>query len=195
MVATHWNLHGQPTGWMSKTPGLLSAPLLNVGLCLLLTFLPQIDPRLRRDPAASTARYRRTLRWCRYALTTFLAAVSVAIIAIAAGWPIEMPRLIFNGMLLLVIVIGNLSGNLPPNYLMGIRTPWTLEDAATWRATHRVSGRLMVFGGLALLVVGQIVPAPKQILLLIGFFLVLIIHGLGYSAWFYQRAQRMEAKG
>ena len=35
-----------------------------------------------------------------------------------------------------------------PNYFIGIRTPWTLENEETWRKTHKLGGKLWLIGGL-----------------------------------------------
>ena len=187
VVATHWGLHGQPDSWMPKAPGLLLAPVLNVALCLLLAFLPRIDPRLRGNPAADSARYHRILRVYRYALTTFIAAVATAVIAVAAGWRVDMGLLAVNGTLVLFAVIGNFLGNLQPNYFVGCRTPWTLQDGDTWRATHRTTGRLMVFGAVALLVAEFFVRREAGVYLFIAYAVGLGAWSLGYSAWFFQR--------
>ncbi len=40
------------------------------------------------------------------------------------------------------LVLGNYFGNLKPNRFVGIRTPWTLKSDETWRATHRLGGRI-----------------------------------------------------
>ena len=187
VVVTHWGIHGQPNGWMPKVPGLLLAPALNVGICLLLAFLPTIDPRLRGNPASDSARYRRVLRVYRYGITAFLAVLAVAIIAIAAGWRIDMGRLAFNGALVFMAVAGNFMGNLQPNYFVGCRTPWTLQDGDTWRATHRTTGRLMFFGAVALLAVQFFVTREVQSYLLIAYVVGVAGWSLGYSAWFFQR--------
>lgn len=189
-VPTHWGIHGTPDGWMPKLPGLLGVPLLNVGLCGLLAGLPWIDPRLRRDPAARNPNYLRPLRRCRYALTGFVALAACAIIGKAAGWSFDIGRLVHNGLLVVLAIVGNYFGNLQPNYFFGVRTPWTLEDPATWRATHRVVGRFMVFGALTLLAVGPLVSTAVQAGLLVAFVLVLGLGSLGYSAWFF-RQQRL----
>ncbi len=187
VVATHWNVHGQPNGSMPKVPGLLLAPVINVALCLLLAFLPQIDPRLRGNPAAASARYRRVLRVYRYGVTGLVAVVAVALIAIAAGWRLDMGRVAFNGVLALMAVAGNFLGNLPPNYFVGCRTPWTLQDGDTWRATHRTTGRLMFFGAAALLLIQFFVTREVQSYLLVAYVVGIATWGLGYSAWFFQR--------
>ena len=185
-IVTHWDLHGRPDGWMPKLPGLLSLPLVNIGLCLLFASIPWLDPRLRRDPASATARYLQTLRWWRYALTTFFTMLAVAVIAIAAGWHIDIGRLACNGAFGLFAVVGNILGRLQPNYFMGIRTPWTLEDATTWRATHRLGGRLMLFGSVTLLAVGLFVSNGVLLGLLFAFLASLGVWSLWYSAWFYR---------
>ena len=187
VVVTHWDLHNQPDGWMPKGRGLLLAPVFNVGFCLLLALLPTIDPRLRGNPAADSARYRRILRVYRYALTMFFAAVAVSVIAVAAGWRVDIGLLAVNGSLALFAVTGNFFGNLQPNYFVGCRTPWTLQDGDTWRATHRTTGRLMVFGAVALLVAEFFVSREAALYLLIAYTVGLGAWSFGYSAWFFQR--------
>ena len=186
-VPTHWDLHGQVNGWMPKVPGLLLVPALNVALYVLLAFSPTIDPRLRDKPAADTARYRRILRIYRYALTTMITQVALAIIALAAGWRIDPGLITDNGLLAVFLVMGNFMGNLQPNRFVGCRTPWTLRDDDTWRATHRTTGRLMVFGALALLAAEFFVSRETHFVLLFAFAVGIGLWGLGYSAWFFQR--------
>ena len=196
MVVTHWDLHGRPNSWMPKLPGVLVAPVFNVGLCLLLAWIPRLDPRLRHDPAAHTARYRQTLRVVRLALTGFLVMAASIVIAVAAGWQLNINGLIYYGTLALLAMLGNFFSRLQPSYLLGIRTPWTLEDDATWRATHRFAGRLMVFGALALLAVGPFVATVAQATLLVAFVLALACASMVYSLWYYHRAGgRLKAAG
>lgn len=187
VITSHWGLSGQPDGWMPKLPGLLIAPTLNVGMAVLLAWLPRLDPRLRRDATAETARFRRLMRWCRWLVTGNLSLAGTVIVATAAGWSMDVGRVMCDGALLLFAALGNVFGNLPSNYLIGVRTPWTLEDPATWRATHRLAGRVMVFGALGVLGVGFFVPTGVLTGLLIAFIVALGIGSLGCSAWFYRR--------
>src|SRR5271170_4628292 len=46
-VAIHWGLNGKPNGWADKNWGLLLGPLMNLGVTLLLTFLPGRDFRMK----------------------------------------------------------------------------------------------------------------------------------------------------
>ena len=185
-VVSHWDIHNQPDGWMPKAPGLLLLPVLNIGLCGLIAVLPRIDPRLRRNPDAARPRQRRLWQMFRLAFSAQLTVLALVIIVAAAGWRVDIGRVCCDSLLVLLAVIGNFLGNIEPNYMMGIRTPWTLEDANTWRATHRLGGPVMVFGSLAVLVAGFFVPNAVQFILLIAFAVVLVLGSVGYSAWYYQ---------
>ncbi len=35
-----------------------------------------------------------------------------------------------------------------PNYFVGIRTPWTLENETVWKKTHEFGGKLFFYNGL-----------------------------------------------
>ena len=49
---------------------------------------------------------------------------------------------------------------LPSMYLVGIRTPWTLASEEVWIRTHRLGGKLMVAGGL-LIIVAALLQSPE----------------------------------
>ena len=187
VVVTHWGLRGQPNGWMPKFAGLLAVPALNVVICLGLAFLPRIAPRWGSTATLSSARYRQVLRVYRYALTTFMAEIAAAVIAKAAGWEVAIDLIAINGALALLAVVGNFFGRLEPNYFVGCRTPWTLQDADTWRATHRTTGRLMVFGAVALLGAEFFVGRGAELGLFLVYLLGIGAWSMGYSAWFFRR--------
>ena len=84
-------------------------------------------------------------------------------------------------LLVFFVVLGNYLGNLRPNYFVGIRTPWTLENPETWRATHRLGGRLMFFGALILLVAQFFLSESVFGLLFVVSILSLAAWGFVYS--------------
>jgi uncharacterized membrane protein len=149
-VPIHWNLRGQIDGWASKPFGMLVMPLMSLGIIALLHVLPRFDPKLQRSGGAH-GRMQTVLGILRLALAAFFAALFWMLIAAALGHTVAAGRIVPAATLLLLAIIGNYSANLRPNYFAGIRTPWTLESPATWRATHRLGGRLMFFGSVLLL--------------------------------------------
>ena len=53
-------------------------------------------------------------------------------------------------------VFGNYLQTVKPNYFIGIRTPWTLENEQTWRSTHRMAGRIWMVGGLLIIILSLV---------------------------------------
>ena len=151
-VPTHWDVHGEIDSWSPKVPGLLILPLTSVIMVVLLRSLQKIDPKLWKTADASSSGMRTALPIIRVAILGLLDVIFYIQIAVPLGWNIDHGRILMTCMLIFFAIMGNFLGNLRPNYFAGIRTPWTLEDPETWRATHRLGGRLIFFGALLLLV-------------------------------------------
>jgi len=156
-VVVQWNDSG-PSKWANKFPGLLVCPFVSIGLAIIFGWIPTLDPRLSRYPEWSE----RTLGFIRLASTTLVSAGSMLIAAEALGHHFNVRLLSLNVMLLTFLVLGNYIGTFRPNYFVGIRTPWTLENDEVWRATHRNIGPILVLGSLGFLVL-QCFLAPKHV--------------------------------
>jgi uncharacterized membrane protein len=79
-------------------------------------------------------------------------------VAQAADPHFDAFRWIFLAAAMLLLVVGNALGKLRHNFVLGVRTHWTLSDARVWDKTHRFTGRLMVIGALALAAVAGFLP-------------------------------------
>ena len=79
----------------------------------------------------------------------------------AAGVWVHLGRALPLGLGLIVILIGRVLGQLPPNEKLGIRTPWTLKDERVWVATHRLAGRTFAVGG-AITMAGALLPGEYR---------------------------------
>jgi uncharacterized membrane protein len=195
-VPIHWNLRGEINGWASKPVALLSMPLINIAVISLLHFLPRIDPKLRRSGGIH-GRMQRVLAIVRLALAVFFAAIFCMQVAAALGRPVAADRIVPTTVLLLLAVIGNYLSNLRPNYFVGIRTPWTLESPATWRATHRLGGYLTFYGALLLLVL-QFFVRPSIVGILVPSSAVLLAVWAVWYSWHHfhtQGARSLETGG
>jgi uncharacterized membrane protein len=178
-VPMHWNLRGEIDGWSSKPFGMLGMPIISVAVIALLHFLPRLDPKLRSN-AGNEGRMKSALAILRVALAAFFAAIFCVQIAAALGHPVPAGRIVPTSILLLLAVIGNYLSNLRPNYFAGIRTPWTLESPATWRATHRLGSYFMFYGSLLLLAAQFFVSPATFVFLFVSAALLLI----GWSFWY-----------
>ncbi len=179
-VPIRWDLRGQINGWANKTPGMFVFPLTALALTALLHILPWFDPKLRRR-SGGEGLMPTVLPIVRIASLLLLDTIFFVQMATSLGHHIAGGRIMMSCLLVFFVVMGNYLGNLRPNYFVGIRTPWTLENPETWRATHRLGGRLMFFGALILLVAQLFLSERIFGLLFVGSILSLAAWGIAYS--------------
>lgn len=179
-VPSHWSFRGQIDGWATKTPGIFIVPLTALGMTALLRVLPWFDPRLRRtlgDESLMPA----VLPIIRLAVLLLLDTIFFVQIAVSLGGTIPGGRIIVSAVLFFFMVLGNYLGNVRPNYFVGVRTLWTLENPETWRAAHRPGGRIMFFGGLSLLIAQFFLPETLFAPLFVVSILALVVWASVYS--------------
>jgi uncharacterized membrane protein len=184
-IPIHWDLQGNVNGWGSKAFGTLLLPVMSLGLVALLCVVPRLDPKLRVN-LGHHERMHTVLQILRVAIVAFCDVIFCIIIAAALGYPVAVARIGLGSTLLLFAILGNYLGNLRPNYFIGIRTPWTLENPDTWRATHRLGGRLMFFGSLLLIVLQFFLSVSVFGYLFVWSVMLLVIWAFLYS-WHYSR--------
>ena len=111
--------------------------------------------------------------------------IQAVTIASALGQPVDvamaMPALI--GMLF--IVIGNVLPKMRWNYVVGVRTPWTLADEGVWDRTHRFAGWVMVLAGGSTTLGAFLLPPDARMGLMTGAVLasMVLIVGKSYLLW------------
>jgi uncharacterized membrane protein len=150
-IPIHWGLDGRVDGYAPREIGVFLLPLLTAGIAALLAVIPRFEPR-----RANLERSRKAYAAIWIAVVSLLGAVHALSIALALGAALDMSRLILIGAGLVLVVIGNYLPKVRPNYLMGIRTPWTLASDLSWVRTHRLGGRIFVIEGLALIALGLV---------------------------------------
>ena len=100
------------------------------------------------------------------------------------------------GMALFLIIMGNVFGKTERNFFLGIRLPWTLNSEANWRATHRLSGRLLVVMGAVLMISNSLRPSMTLTLLLTCLpLLIPVIYSYIYYARYEREDQAAEDAG
>jgi uncharacterized membrane protein len=146
-LPTHFDLSGTADMTGSKLEGLFAMPIAALVLYVLLRFLPRLDPA-----RANYASFAATYGTIRVTLLTMVAVIDLAVLSPVAGLIVDQSvamRLIVGGVFL---VFGTLMGKIRPNWLVGIRTPWTLRSKEAWVRTHRLAGWTFLFVGCAFLV-------------------------------------------
>lgn len=145
VIPTHFDLSGNPNGWSDKNSLITLIGSLGIGTYLLMLLIPTFDPKKKIQQMGEKYFAIRLL------MTFFMSAISGYILYSGNGNKIN------PGVLIALIgafdaVFGNYLQTVKPNYFIGIRTPWTLENEQTWRNTHRLAGRMWMAGGLIIMV-------------------------------------------
>jgi uncharacterized membrane protein len=142
-VVSHWNLRGEPDGYSPRWLAAILAPALILGIRLLATLFPRIDPR-----SPNYEKFGGTYWLLINSILLFAAGLHVVMVGYALGWPVSINRVMPVGVGLLFVIIGNYLGRVEPNWFMGVRTPWTLSSDKVWRTTNRTAGWMLVGAGV-----------------------------------------------
>jgi uncharacterized membrane protein len=162
-VASHWGANGEVNGHSSRLVLMLLVPILSLVMAVVLAYAPQLDPKRRNFPMHAGAYWIVT-----NAILVFLAVVHVMVIGFNLGWHIDINVVMGIGLGLLFMLLGNLLTRVRPNWIFGVRTPWTLSSDLSWRESHRVAGYGFVAAGLAVFVTACTAPKAVVVVMLVG---------------------------
>ena len=145
-VPTHFDFGGNPNGWTDKEGFPFLIGILGVGTYFLMLLIPIFDPKKKIEQMGDKYYSLRLL------MTVFMSVLSFYLLYVG-----EKGNVNTNLLIALIgafyVVIGNYLQAVKPNYFIGIRTPWTLENEETWRKTHRLGGKVWLSGGLLTMIV------------------------------------------
>ena len=180
-IPTHWNAAGEADDYSSKAFGLLFLPILNIVLYISMIYLVKIDPKKQ------AAVDQKPVRALRFITPFFMTAVYGFIIYKTLNPEANVVGMVMAGVGLLLAAIGNYLGTMQPNYFIGIRTPWTLQSDAVWRATHRMAGPIWMAGGLGLAIGVFVFPRSIFPMVFMGVVALLVLIPLVYSYLAFQQ--------
>jgi uncharacterized membrane protein len=189
-LPTHWGISGHPDRFSGKWPALLLPAVMTAVISLFFWFLPAIEPRAR-NLSRSTGLY----LWTWTTLLLVNAAVELTVVSVALHWNLRVEHIITGSVGLTFVLIGNQLGKSRSMFMVGIRTPWTLSSEEVWIKTHRLGGKVMVLGGL-LMIVCSFLPLPSGLQVGISIAVIAALVGVpvaySYLLWRREKAQRSE---
>ncbi len=178
VIPVHYGLNGKPDRFDDKSILIWMIPLVLLLMYGILALVPRIDPKKRVSYTQGV------FYTVRLAITIFLSVIFISyILSISGTWNFarSIPLIIMS----FVIVLGNYMPILKPNYFIGIRTPWTLENEQVWTKTHRFSGRLWVVVGLIGFAIHIMWPS-STLSISVGIVILLALSSVLYSYWAYR---------
>ncbi len=185
VVPTHWGLSGHPNGYTAKGFGLFVLPIVNIGIAALLLWIGKIDPKAYKMKLPNAA-----MKPIRLALTAFVSVLVCVGIVSALGANFNSGTLIDIVAGIFFILLGNFLPTVKPNYFVGIRTPWSLENPENWRLTHVFGGRLWVVASVVYLILIFLIPSFAHEAVFLSYLAIIILPPYIYSYVLFQRSKR-----
>lgn len=184
-VPTHWGMSGRVNGYTDKGFGLFLLPAINIGLAALLFSIAKIDPKAYKMNLPSTA-----MKPIRLIISGFISVLICYSILLGIG-NFEFNGSAMNiGMGVLFLLIGNYLPRIKPNYFVGVRTPWALENPENWRLTHIFAGKLWVAASIIYIAAQFFIHADAAESFFIFYLFAIILPPFVYSYLIFQKSKR-----
>lgn len=172
-VPMHWNASGEIDRYGNKQELVLILVFMIGITYFLFLVIPKIDPKQKLQNMGSK------LHDFRLILTVFMTALTLFILYSVQKEKSD-PSFIIVIIGLLFTFLGNYFKTLKPNYFIGIRTPWTLENEDIWKSTHVLGGKLWFVGGLVMALT-FLLPGEIRVYTFLGITAVITIIPVVYS--------------
>ena len=155
-IPTHFNIEGKADAWGGPSsiflgPGIMGA--VSIFVYVLMSNLKKFDPK--KYDEANDVLYK------NFAIltVTFLSILSLIIIYSSThADQINVGKLILPLVGLSFAGLGWYMPKFKQNYFVGFKLPWTLENVDNWNETHKVAGKIWIYGGLFQVVVTFLLP-------------------------------------
>jgi len=177
-IATHWGLDGEADGWSSRTFAVVMLPLIMFMVHWLCVLVTVADPKRKNIEGKP---FGMVLWICP--LISLMAGTTIYATALGAELNINLFLPIIMGIMF--VVIGNYLPKCKPNYTVGIKVPWTLNDEENWNHTHRFAGKVWVVGGLVVIATAFL----EQPFIFLVFLLIMAVIPMLYSYLYYRKHQ------
>jgi uncharacterized membrane protein len=143
VMASHWNFKGEVDDYMSKFWGLFLMPIMSLGMFLIFSLIPKMDPMKE-----NIEKFKKYFDDFIVVLFLFLFYIYLLTIFWNLGLEFNMSKFLVPLMGILFFYCGNLIENAKRNWFIGIRTPWTLSNDQVWDKTHKRGGKLFKVCGI-----------------------------------------------
>ena len=183
-IATHFNASGEADDFGSKNTLIYMLLLLIGAVFILFKIIPFIDPKKRIQQMGDS--YQKV----QFFVLSLMSAIATFLVYTAASGGNSNNNILFALLGFFLIALGNYMPTFKPNYFVGIRTPWTLENETNWRKTHRLGGKLFMVGGVIITFFSLLLDSEKALVVMLGVSMLLSTTLIGYS---YLEYRKMEA--
>ena len=169
----HYNIKGEIDRYGNKSELILLIAILSGLGYFTFLIIPKIDPKQKLQNMG------KKLESLRLILAVFMTILALIILNSSSKRALN-PNLLFVVIGLLFAFLGNYFKTITPNYFIGIKTPWTLDNETVWKKTHLLAGKLWLIGGI-LIVFTYFTPKEISIILFFAIIIIITIVPIIYS--------------
>ena len=177
-IPTHFNFKGEADGFGGKSSIFLAPAILSsVGLFtfFMLTNIKNFDPK--RYKAADDGMFKKFAIF----LVAFLSILGIIITYSATNPSSNVINLILPCLGLSFAIMGLYMPKLHQNYFAGFRLPWTLENVDNWNETHKVAGKIWLYGGILQAVATLVLNGASAFILFMVVIIIMVVIPSIYS--------------
>lgn len=172
-IPIHWNGSGKIDRYGEKKELVIMLVML-VGITyFIFLIIPKIDPKGKLQNMGNK------LNTLRMVLTVFMSVLAIYILY-SAQQKNSNPQFLFVIIGLFFSFLGNYFKTVKPNYFIGIKTPWTIENEEVWKKTHLLGGKMWFIGGI-LMTLTFVLPNKIQVYTFLGITAIITIVPVIYS--------------
>lgn len=183
-IPIHFNFEGKPDGFGSKDSIYLAPIILGiVGFFVfaLIFNIQLIDPKRYQESNSSI------FKKLAFMLVFFMSSLSFIIVYSSLHPGNFFIKYLFSLMGLLFAFMGYVMPSIKPNYFVGMRLPWTLENADNWTATHIMAGKWWMVGGILQALLGFVFPAKFAFISFMVIMGLMVAIPAGFSYQFFKK--------
>lgn len=177
---THWNFMGQADRMSNKGFDLLGISfvlLLSQWIGLFFTMKDQKNENQSKKVFIM-------IIWI-FPIISLLLWIGIYSSVIKSS--LDISKIILLTLPLMFIIIGNYMPKCKQNYSIGIRITWTLRNEENWNKTHRLAGKVWVYGGILMMLLLLLIPTEKAVnVIWIGIFFLVFVPMI-YSYLYYKK--------
>jgi uncharacterized membrane protein len=187
-IPTHFNMKGEADGFGERStiflgPGILSG----VGLFtfFLLSNIKNFDPK--KFKAEDEGMFKKLALF----LVAFLSLLGLIITFASTAPKLNITNLLLPLLGISFAIMGWYMPKIHQNYFAGFKLPWTLENVDNWNETHKLAGKVWIYGGIVQAIGTLILPSVAAFIIFIGSTFIMVIIPTIFSYRMFKRGNQV----
>lgn len=181
-IISHWDMFGNPNGYMSKFWGAFLMPIIGLVLYIFFLFMYKIDP-LKEN----IQKFHKKFEIFLVVFISFLIYLYILTILCNSGVKFDFVTTMIPGFSVFLYFVGDLVTHSKRNWMIGVRTSWSMQSDEIWNKTNRLAGKMFKISAAVSLV--GILAQEYAFIITICAILISAIYPTIYSYQLYRKTK------